>query len=164
MQGKEADYHDFVGIVVLLIINSSISFIEENNAGNAAAALMASLAPKAKVTLSLTIILYLLFTYYFFHFKLFTLIFNRSFMMVHGMKKMHQCWSQETLLVSNLAISFLQMHVFFYRTILWRWISHFFKNKRLSLWCWYIYMHVDLKLTLLFQILCAREGALRFRL
>ncbi|KAF3440101.1 hypothetical protein FNV43_RR18379 [Rhamnella rubrinervis] len=46
---KSADYHDFVGIVILLIINSTISFIEENNAGNAAAALMARLAPKAKV-------------------------------------------------------------------------------------------------------------------
>ena len=43
------DYHDFVGIMLLLIINSTISFIEENNAGNAAAALMARLAPKAKV-------------------------------------------------------------------------------------------------------------------
>ncbi|CAA7408203.1 unnamed protein product [Spirodela intermedia] len=40
---------DFVGIVVLLVINSTISFIEENNAGNAAAALMAGLAPKTKV-------------------------------------------------------------------------------------------------------------------
>lgn len=38
-----------MGIITLLIINSTISFIEENNAGNAAAALMASLAPKAKV-------------------------------------------------------------------------------------------------------------------
>ncbi|GLT51569.1 hypothetical protein SLA2020_249700 [Shorea laevis] len=47
--GKSADYHDFVGILVLLLINSTISFIEENNAGNAAAALMACLAPKAKV-------------------------------------------------------------------------------------------------------------------
>ncbi|XP_015889470.3 plasma membrane ATPase 1 [Ziziphus jujuba] len=46
---KGTDYHDFVGIIVLLIINSTISFIEENNAGNAAAALMARLAPKAKV-------------------------------------------------------------------------------------------------------------------
>nr|CAD29314.1 plasma membrane H+-ATPase [Oryza sativa Japonica Group] len=43
------DYHDFVGIVLLLFINSTISFMEENNAGNAAAALMARLAPKAKV-------------------------------------------------------------------------------------------------------------------
>ena len=47
--GKPPDWQDFVGIVVLLIINSTISFIEENNAGNAAAALMANLAPKAKV-------------------------------------------------------------------------------------------------------------------
>ncbi|KAG9441440.1 hypothetical protein H6P81_017294 [Aristolochia fimbriata] len=47
--GKPPDYPDFVGIVVLLIINSTISFIEENNAGNAAAALMAGLAPKTKV-------------------------------------------------------------------------------------------------------------------
>nr|AMY26503.1 H(+)-ATPase 7 [Pyrus betulifolia] len=46
---QPADYHDFVGILVLLVINSTISFIEENNAGNAAAALMARLAPKAKV-------------------------------------------------------------------------------------------------------------------
>ncbi|GJW84331.1 plasma membrane ATPase 1-like protein, partial [Tanacetum coccineum] len=50
--GKEkqpADYHDFGGILILLLINSTISFVEENNAGNAAAALMARLAPKAKV-------------------------------------------------------------------------------------------------------------------
>ncbi|KAG8367545.1 hypothetical protein BUALT_Bualt16G0083000 [Buddleja alternifolia] len=47
--GKPPDWPDFVGIVVLLLINSTISFIEENNAGNAAAALMAGLAPKTKV-------------------------------------------------------------------------------------------------------------------
>lgn len=47
--GKPPDWQDFVGITTLLIINSTISFIEENNAGNAAAALMAGLAPKAKV-------------------------------------------------------------------------------------------------------------------
>lgn len=47
--GKPPDWQDFVGIIVLLVINSTISFIEENNAGNAAAALMAGLAPKAKV-------------------------------------------------------------------------------------------------------------------
>lgn len=47
--GKPPDWQDFVGIIVLLFINSTISFIEENNAGNAAAALMAHLAPKAKV-------------------------------------------------------------------------------------------------------------------
>jgi H+-transporting ATPase len=48
-QNKPPDWQDFVGIITLLIINSTISFIEENNAGNAAAALMARLAPKAKV-------------------------------------------------------------------------------------------------------------------
>ncbi|XP_010533093.1 PREDICTED: ATPase 6, plasma membrane-type [Tarenaya hassleriana] len=47
--GKPPDWQDFVGIICLLIINSTISFIEENNAGNAAAALMANLAPKTKV-------------------------------------------------------------------------------------------------------------------
>ncbi|KAM1037228.1 hypothetical protein ACFX2J_031831 [Malus domestica] len=47
--GLGMDYHDFVGIIILLIVNSTISFIEENNAGNAAQALMARLAPKAKV-------------------------------------------------------------------------------------------------------------------
>lgn len=46
---KPPDWQDFVGIITLLVINSTISFIEENNAGNAAAALMARLAPKAKV-------------------------------------------------------------------------------------------------------------------
>ncbi|XP_071915205.1 plasma membrane ATPase 1-like isoform X1 [Coffea arabica] len=47
--GKPPDWQDFVGISILLLINSSISFYEENNAGNAAAALMARLSPKAKV-------------------------------------------------------------------------------------------------------------------
>ncbi|XVF87009.1 hypothetical protein PTKIN_Ptkin18bG0086100 [Pterospermum kingtungense] len=47
--GEGPDWQDFVGIVCLLILNSTISFIEENNAGNAAAALMARLAPKTKV-------------------------------------------------------------------------------------------------------------------
>ncbi|PON79845.1 P-type ATPase [Parasponia andersonii] len=46
--GKPPDWQDFVGIISLLVINSTISFIEENNAGNAAAALMAGLAPKTK--------------------------------------------------------------------------------------------------------------------
>uniref|UniRef100_A0A7C8ZF78 Plasma membrane ATPase n=1 Tax=Opuntia streptacantha TaxID=393608 RepID=A0A7C8ZF78_OPUST len=48
-EGKPPDWQDFVGIMCLLVINSTISFIEENNAGNAAAALMANLAPKTKV-------------------------------------------------------------------------------------------------------------------
>ncbi|XP_021719940.1 ATPase 10, plasma membrane-type-like isoform X1 [Chenopodium quinoa] len=43
------DWQDFVGIMCLLLLNSTISFLEENNAGNAAAALMAHLAPKTKV-------------------------------------------------------------------------------------------------------------------
>ncbi|CAK9136837.1 unnamed protein product [Ilex paraguariensis] len=47
--GRPPDWQDFVGIMALLVINSTISFIEENNAGNAAAALMAGLAPKTKV-------------------------------------------------------------------------------------------------------------------
>ncbi|EOY26002.1 H(+)-ATPase 9 [Theobroma cacao] len=47
--GKPPDWQDFAGILVLLFINSTISFVEENNAGNAAAALMAGLAPKTKV-------------------------------------------------------------------------------------------------------------------
>ncbi|KAJ7548173.1 hypothetical protein O6H91_07G000900 [Diphasiastrum complanatum] len=46
--GRPPDWQDFMGIIILLVINSTISFIEENNAGNAAAALMARLAPKAK--------------------------------------------------------------------------------------------------------------------
>lgn len=49
VQGRPPDWQDFVGIITLLFINSTISFMEENNAGNAAAALMARLAPKAKV-------------------------------------------------------------------------------------------------------------------
>ncbi|KAE9462429.1 hypothetical protein C3L33_05672, partial [Rhododendron williamsianum] len=49
--GKPPDWQDFVGIICLLVINSTISFIEENNAGNAAAALMAGLAPKTKLYL-----------------------------------------------------------------------------------------------------------------
>ncbi|KAI3858962.1 hypothetical protein MKW98_028695 [Papaver atlanticum] len=47
--GKPPDWQDFVGITALLLINSTISFFEENSAGNAAASLMAHLAPKAKV-------------------------------------------------------------------------------------------------------------------
>ncbi|KAG8656578.1 hypothetical protein MANES_04G152300v8 [Manihot esculenta] len=47
--GEGPDWQDFIGIICLLLINSTISFIEENNAGNAAAALMAHLAPKTKV-------------------------------------------------------------------------------------------------------------------
>lgn len=47
--GRPPDWQDFVGIVLLLLINSTIGFVEERNAGNAVKALMDSLAPKAKV-------------------------------------------------------------------------------------------------------------------
>lgn len=42
------DWEDFIGIILLLIVNSTIAFVEERNAGNAVKALMDSLAPKAK--------------------------------------------------------------------------------------------------------------------
>ncbi|KAK0203606.1 hypothetical protein DFS33DRAFT_1332708 [Desarmillaria ectypa] len=48
-EGRAPDWQDFVGIILLLFINSSIGFYEERNAGNAVKALMDSLAPKAKV-------------------------------------------------------------------------------------------------------------------
>jgi H+-transporting ATPase len=48
-QGRPPDWEDFVGIVLLLLVNSAIGFYEERNAGNAVKALMDSLAPKAKV-------------------------------------------------------------------------------------------------------------------
>lgn len=47
--GTPPDWPDFVGIISLLFVNSTIGFIEERNAGNAVKALMDSLAPKAKV-------------------------------------------------------------------------------------------------------------------
>jgi magnesium-transporting ATPase (P-type) len=47
--GAPPDWEDFTGIVLLLLINSTIGFYEERNAGNAVKALMDSLAPKAKV-------------------------------------------------------------------------------------------------------------------
>ena len=47
--GRAPDWEDFVGIVLLLLINSAIGFYEEHNAGNAVKALMDSLAPKARV-------------------------------------------------------------------------------------------------------------------
>ena len=48
-EGQPPDWQDFVGIILLLFINSAIGFYEERNAGNAVKALMDSLAPKAKV-------------------------------------------------------------------------------------------------------------------
>ncbi|GKD71172.1 ATPase 9 [Tanacetum coccineum] len=47
--GKPQNWQDFVVITTLLIINSIISFIEENNAGNVVATLMAVLALKTKL-------------------------------------------------------------------------------------------------------------------
>ncbi|OWZ27922.1 plasma-membrane proton-efflux P-type ATPase [Cryptococcus neoformans c45] len=47
--GTPPDWEDFVGIVLLLFVNSTIGFVEERNAGNAVKALMDSLAPKARV-------------------------------------------------------------------------------------------------------------------
>lgn len=47
--GSPPDWQDFVGIVALLIANSVIGYIEESQAGDAVKALMASLAPQAKI-------------------------------------------------------------------------------------------------------------------
>lgn len=47
--GHAPDWEDFLGILLLLLINSIIGFIEQRNAGNAVKALMKSLAPEAKV-------------------------------------------------------------------------------------------------------------------
>lgn len=47
--GRPPDWPDFVGIILLLLANSIIGFMEERQAGNAVKALMASLAPEAKV-------------------------------------------------------------------------------------------------------------------
>ncbi|KAJ7130947.1 hypothetical protein C8R46DRAFT_1327780 [Mycena filopes] len=48
-EGRAPDWEDFLGITLLLLVNSSIGFYEERGAGNAVKALMDSLAPKAKV-------------------------------------------------------------------------------------------------------------------
>ncbi|KAI9605603.1 hypothetical protein KEM48_002057 [Puccinia striiformis f. sp. tritici PST-130] len=47
-ENRPPDWQDFVGIMALLLINSSIGYYEERSAGNAVKALMDSLAPKAK--------------------------------------------------------------------------------------------------------------------
>ncbi|CAE6452779.1 unnamed protein product, partial [Rhizoctonia solani] len=47
--GRAPDWPDFVGIVLLHLINSAIGFYEECNAGNGVKAPTDSLAPKAKV-------------------------------------------------------------------------------------------------------------------
>ncbi|CAF4829487.1 unnamed protein product, partial [Rotaria sp. Silwood2] len=43
------DWPDFVGIVFLLLLNATIGYIEKYRAGNAVAALMASLTPECQV-------------------------------------------------------------------------------------------------------------------
>ena len=48
-QGEAPDWEDFCGIIFLLLVNSTIGFYEEHNAGNAVKALMDSLAPRAKI-------------------------------------------------------------------------------------------------------------------
>ncbi|KAI9501529.1 plasma-membrane proton-efflux P-type ATPase [Coemansia spiralis] len=48
-QGEPPDWEDFIGIILLLIINSCIGFYEERGAGKAVEALMAALAPQCKV-------------------------------------------------------------------------------------------------------------------
>jgi H+-transporting ATPase len=47
--GQPPDYPDFIGIVLLLLANATIGFLEERQAGNAVKALMAALAPECKV-------------------------------------------------------------------------------------------------------------------
>ena len=48
-QGETSRLGGFCGIILFLLINSSIGFYEERTAGNPLKALMDSLAPKAKV-------------------------------------------------------------------------------------------------------------------
>lgn len=47
--GRPPNFMESCGIVSLLIVNSTISLIEEEKACNAAAALMDRIAPKTKV-------------------------------------------------------------------------------------------------------------------
>ncbi|CAF3567521.1 unnamed protein product [Rotaria sordida] len=47
--GEPPDWPDFVGILLLLLINATIGYIEKYRAGNAVKALMASLAPESRV-------------------------------------------------------------------------------------------------------------------
>ncbi|CAF4876145.1 unnamed protein product [Rotaria sp. Silwood1] len=47
--GEPPDWPDFVGILLLLLINATIGYIEKYRAGNAVKALMASLAPECRV-------------------------------------------------------------------------------------------------------------------
>lgn len=47
--GRAPDWQDFFGIILLLLGNSIIGFIEQRKAGSAVKELMKSLAPEAKV-------------------------------------------------------------------------------------------------------------------
>ncbi|KAI3445302.1 hypothetical protein Pfo_001967 [Paulownia fortunei] len=47
--GKPSNWQDNVGIITLLVLNSTMSFLEENISVNVVASLMGHLAPKAKV-------------------------------------------------------------------------------------------------------------------
>jgi H+-transporting ATPase len=47
--GEPPDWEDFLGIILLLLANSIIGFVEQRNAGQAVKALMEALAPEAKV-------------------------------------------------------------------------------------------------------------------
>jgi H+-transporting ATPase len=47
--GEPPDWPDFLGILLLLLINATIGYIEKYRAGNAVKALMASLAPECRV-------------------------------------------------------------------------------------------------------------------
>jgi H+-transporting ATPase len=47
--GQPPDWEDFLGIILLLLANSIIGFIEQRNAGNAVKELMKALAPEANV-------------------------------------------------------------------------------------------------------------------
>lgn len=53
LQGKPPEWQDFIGITTLLLINSTVCYVLENNADAASAALMAHLAPQAKVLTAL---------------------------------------------------------------------------------------------------------------
>jgi hypothetical protein len=109
-QGKPPDWQDFVGIITLLLINSTISFIEENNAGNAAAALMARLAPKAKVQIHFIFPCTCMYPLFGVHLNCRTVILlGRFSVMVVGLRWRQPSLCLGTSSVSNLEISFLQM-------------------------------------------------------
>jgi hypothetical protein len=115
----------------LLIVNSTISFIEENNAGNAAAALMAHLAPKTKVCLQ--------------H------LFDLCQSCCQGVVKWAepsghggQSWmrlSKTTVLFSSMARSLLKLCGLWFLVMNWfNWLEDFcaWKVTLCSYWLWYM--------------------------